>query len=79
MQYIVKWRAKERPKEIKSSPSTYPNPSQAIDFASAVLDSQPVDVWIEDVSGQQIPGAAKIIIANAAEIKARLTACGRRS
>ncbi len=61
MKYVVKWHPKERPEHVVTCDGDYPNPSQAMDFACAVLANHPIDVWVESVSrGDKIADAARI-------------------
>jgi hypothetical protein len=46
MPYIVKWvPAGER--NLREWPTTFATPSEAVDFACAVLRQKPKDIWIE--------------------------------
>jgi hypothetical protein len=53
MPYVVKWvpTGQENPREW---PTTFPTPSEAIDFACNVLRREPVKIWIEGPSGIRI-------------------------
>jgi hypothetical protein len=46
MPYVVKWvpAGEKNPREW---PTTFPTPSEAVDFACTVLRQKPKDIWIE--------------------------------
>jgi hypothetical protein len=46
MPYVVKWLpAGER--NLREWPTTFATPSEAVDFACALLRQKPKDIWIE--------------------------------
>jgi hypothetical protein len=53
MAYVVKWvpLGERRPREWTT---TFPTPSQAVDFACTVLRQKPKDIWIEGPGGIRI-------------------------
>jgi hypothetical protein len=60
MQYVVKWHPSPRPGEIETCDGFYSSPSEAMDYACAVLVNQPIDVWVESAAGNKVCDAAKI-------------------
>lgn len=57
--YIVKWKPKDSC-ELREHDGGYLRPSEAMDFACAVLHYEPADVWIESSAGDKIALASKI-------------------
>jgi hypothetical protein len=53
MPYVVKWRAIGGGPTLQS-PTEFPVPSAAIDFACANLRQLPDDIWIEGPAGLRI-------------------------
>jgi hypothetical protein len=53
MPYIVKWRATLRG-HVVESPTAYPGPAAAVDFACAQFGAPVYDIWIEGPNGVRI-------------------------
>jgi hypothetical protein len=57
MPYVVKWVAAGQ-RKVNETPTAYPTPGEAIDFACTILKQRPEKVWIEGPSGQRIEKGA---------------------
>jgi len=53
MPYVVKWVSASG-RNQREWPTTFPTPSQAVDFACTVLRQKPKHIWIEGPSGVRI-------------------------
>jgi hypothetical protein len=53
MPYIVKWIVMGQQK-LNETPTAYPTPSDAIEFACTILKQRPQEIWIEGPSGIRI-------------------------
>jgi hypothetical protein len=51
MAYVIRWRLRGR---TYHSRETYAVPADAIDFASAILPQNPLEIWIEGPEGVRI-------------------------
>ena len=53
MPYVVKWvsAGQRNPREW---PTTFPTPSEAIDFARTIFTQHPREIWIEGPEGLRI-------------------------
>jgi len=53
MPYFVSWRQRGQDHAIKHE-VPFLNPSEAMDFACAVLAHEPEDVWVENGRGEKL-------------------------
>jgi hypothetical protein len=51
--YVVKWVSAGQ-KNLREWPTTFPTPSEAIDFARAIFSRKPREIWIEGPEGLRI-------------------------
>ncbi len=59
MPYYVRWQQRGQDHVIKHD-IPFPTPSEAMDFACAVLAHGPDDVWVENARGEKIALDLKI-------------------
>ena len=60
MRYLVKWRLAARNKTVEHY-LRYERRSEALNFACAVLNQNPTDIWVEDEYGAHIAEKHNII------------------
>ena len=59
MPYAVKWTT-TNPDRTVQSPTRYGHPTEAMEFACAILYQSPAEIWVEDERGNRIADRAKI-------------------